>query len=224
MLTAAIGAGTALLSSIYGGLKSAAANRRANQLLAKQRFENKKWYDTKMAEDYTLRTDAQAAINRARQNLEEWNKRIRKTGVVSGATDEAVAMQKEAANKTISDVYTDLGSQASAKKDQAEAQYRAQDSALNQQQVQSHQQQAAQTAQAASQAVNAGIGLAGNAIAMQGGGVPKGATTDHVVGELPNAAVNTDLTSAGNAQLGITPEGLPVPKPIGDPTLRKMNA
>ena len=219
MLTAAIGAGTALLSSIYGGLKSAAANRRANQLLAKQRFENKKWYDTKMAEDYTLRTDAQAAINRARQNLEEWNKRIRKTGVVSGATDEAVAMQKEAANKTISDVYTDLGSQASARKDQAEAQYRAQDAALNQQQIQNNQQQAAQTAQAASQAVNAGINLVGNSLAMQ-------SATPGASGTPLSTPVNTDLTGAGNAQLGITAEGLPAAKPIGDPSLRvpKINA
>ena len=226
MVTAAIGAGLALASAIYGGIQSASANNKARKLIAQQRYDNKRWYDTKMAEDYTMRTDAQAAINKARQNLEEWNKRIRKTGVVSGATDEAVAMQKEAANKTISDVYTDLGSQASASKDQAEAQYRAQDSALNQQQVQSHQQQAAQTAQAASQAVNAGINMVGNSLAMQSGGtgVPQGATTDRNLGQLPNAAVNTDLTSAGSAQLGITSEGLPVPKPIGDPTLRKMNA
>jgi len=224
MVTAAIGAGLALASAIYGGIQSASANNKARKLIQQQRDANKRWYDTKMAEDYTMRTDAQAAINRQRELLNEQYNKARKTGVVSGATDEAIAMQKEAANKALSDTTTDIASQASAYKDNVEAKYKAEDAALNQQQVQSHQQQAAQTAQAASQAVNAGIGLAGNAIAMQGGGVPKGATTDHVVGELPNAAVNTDLTSAGNAQLGITPEGLPVPKPIGDPTLRKMNA
>lgn len=207
MVTAAVSAGLALGSAIYGGLKSAAANERARQLIAKQRYENKRWYDTKMAQDYTMRTDAQAAINRARQNLEEWNKRIRKTGVVSGATNEAVAMQKEAANKTISDVYTDLGAQGSESKDRAEAQYRAQDSALNQQQVQNNQQQAAQTAQAASQAVNAGINMVGNSLAMQ-------SATPGASGTPLSTPVNTDLTGAGNAQLGITAEGLPKPKDI----------
>lgn len=220
MVTAAVSAGLALGSAIYGGLKSAAANERARQLIAKQRYENKRWYDTKMAQDYTLRTDAQAAINRARQNLEEWNKRIRKTGVVSGATNEAVAMQKEAANKTISDVYTDLGAQGSESKDRAEAQYRAQDSALNQQQIQNYQQQAAQTAQAASQAVSAGINVAANE-AYLGGGV-KGVTTPSATGsgELPSS---TDLTALGNQQLGITGNGLPKANPIGYP-VQKINA
>lgn len=214
MVTAAVSAGLALGSAIYGGLKSAAANERARQLIAKQRYENKRWYDTKMAQDYTMRTDAQAAINRARQNLEEWNKRIRKTGVVSGATNEAVAMQKEAANKTISDVYTDLGAQGSESKDRAEAQYRAQDSALNQQQIQNYQQQAAQTAQAASQAVSAGINVVGNSLAMQtGGGRPEGATVDRNLGELSDI-VNSDFTPLGKVMAGIDRNGLQKPGEI----------
>jgi len=170
MVTAAIGAGLALASAIYGGIQSASANNKARKLIQQQRDANKRWYDTKMAEDYTMRTDAQAAINRQRELLNEQYNKARKTGVVSGATDEAIAMQKEAANKALSDTTTDIASQASAYKDNVEARYKAEDAALNQQQAQSHQQQAAQTAQAASQAVNAGINMAGNAIAMQDAG------------------------------------------------------
>ena len=139
MVTAAIGAGLSLASAIYGGIQSAAANNRARRLIQRQRDENKRWYDTKMAQDYTLRTDAQAAINRQRELLNEQYNRARKTGVVSGATNEAVAMQKEAANKALSDTTSEIASQASTYKDRAEAQYRAQDSALNQQQIQNNQ-------------------------------------------------------------------------------------
>ena len=220
MVTAAIGAGLSLASAIYGGIQSAAANKRARRLIQRQREENKRWYDTKMAQDYTLRTDAQAAINRQRELLNEQYNRARKTGVVSGATNEAVAMQKEAANKALADTTSEIASQASAYKDRVEAQYKAQDSALNQQQIQNNQQQAAQTAQAASQAVSAGINVAANE-AYLGGGV-KGVTTPSATGsgELPSS---TDLTALGNQQLGITGNGLPKANPIGYP-VQKINA
>lgn len=161
MVAAAVTAGLSLANAIYGGVKSAQANNRARRLIQQQRDENKRWYDTKMREDYTLRTDVQSAINRQRELLDEQSKRARARQAVSGGTDEAAALAKEAANKSLSDTMTDIASQASAYKDNVERQYRAEDAALNQQQAQSHQQQAAQTALAASQAVNAGIGLTG---------------------------------------------------------------
>lgn len=217
MVTAAIGAGLALASAIYGGIKSSQANNRARKLIQQQRDDNKRWYDTRMAQDYTMRTDAQAAINRQRELLNEQYNRARKTGVVSGATDEAVAMQKAAANRAVSDTMTGIAENASNYKDNVERQFRAQDAALNQQQAQSHQQQAAQTAQAASQAVNAGINMLGNSLAMQGakaanpGFTQSGLNTD---GTLKSAPVNTDLTALGNKQLGITSDGLPKPADI----------
>ena len=218
MVTAAIGAGLALGSAIYGGITSAVANNKARKLIQQQRDANKRWYDTKMAQDYTMRTDAQAAINRQRELLNEQYNKARKSGVVSGATDEAIALQKEAANKSVSDIMTDIASNASAYKDNVEARYKAEDAALNQQQVQNHQQQAAQTAQAASQAVNAGVSLLGNSLAMQ---TPDaGSSAAPHVGELSSPA-NTDLTAAGNSQIGVTPGnlgivngGLPTPRPV----------
>lgn len=225
MITAAIGAGLSLASAIYGGIKSSQANNRARRLIQQQRDDNKRWYDTRMVQDYTMRTDAQAAINRQRELLNEQYNRARKTGVVSGATDEAVAMQKAAANKAVSDTTTEIASQASAYKDNVERQFRAQDAALNQQQAQSHQQQAAQTAQAASQAVNAGINLVGNSIAMQGakaanpGFTQSGLNTD---GTLKSAPTNTDLTALGNQQLGGENGALPKAQEIGYPVQKKF--
>lgn len=218
MVTAAIGAGLALGSAIYGGITSAVANNKARKLIQQQRDANKRWYDVVKSQDYTMRTDAQAAIKRLREMYEESQKQAMKRRVVSGATPESEAMWKEAVNKSISDSITGIAENASAHKDSAEAQYRAQDAALNQQQVQNHQQQAAQTAQAASQAVNAGVNLLGNSLAMQtpdagSSAAPRG-------GELSSPA-NTDLTAAGNSQIGVTPGnlgivngGLPTPRPV----------
>lgn len=218
MVTAAIGAGLALGSAIYGGITSAVANNKARKLIQQQRDANKRWYDVVKSQDYTMRTDAQAAIKRLREMYEESQKQAMKRRVVSGATPESEAMWKEAVNKSISDSITGIAENASAHKDSAEAQYRAQDAALNQQQVQNHQQQAAQTAQAASQAVNAGVNLLGNSLAMQ---TPEaGSSAAPRVGELSSPA-NTDLTAAGNSQIGVTPGnlgivngGLPTPRPV----------
>ena len=161
---AAIGGVAALGSAIYGGIKSSKANNKARDLIQQQRRDNRDWYNLRMSQDYTQRADVQAAIKRQRELLNEQYQRARATNVVAGGTDEALALQQQAANKAVSDTMTDVAAQAANYKDNVEQQYRAQDAALNQQQVQNYQQQAAQTAQAASQGVNAGLGLMGNAI------------------------------------------------------------
>lgn len=164
ILSSILGGVGALGSAIYGAVASSKANNRARQLIQQQRDDNKRWYDTKMNQDYTLRTDVQNAINRQRELLDEQYKRARATNVVSGGSEESVALQKEAANKALADTTADIAAAGANYKDQVEQQYRAQDAALNQQQAQSYQQQAAQTAAAASQAVNAGLGLVGQGL------------------------------------------------------------
>lgn len=168
MIATIAGAAIALGSAIYSGVKSAQQNKKARKLIEKQRAENKDWYNTRMAEDYTLRSDVQAAIKKQRELLDEQYRRAKATGVVSGASEEAIALQKQAANQSLADATTDIAAQASAHKDSIEAAYRAQDAALNQQQVVGYQQSAANTAQAGSQAVNAGTSLMGNDIYMDG--------------------------------------------------------
>lgn len=148
---------TALTGAIYGGIASANYNKKARKLIQNQRDENKQWYNTKMAEDYTQRSDVQAAIKRQRELLDEQYKRAKATNVVAGGTDEALALQKQAANNSLSDTMTDVAGQASDYKEGVENAYRHQDAALNQQQAQTYQQQAAAVAQAGGQAVNAGL-------------------------------------------------------------------
>lgn len=164
ILQAGLGGATALGSAIYGVAASSNYNNKARQLIQQQRDDNKAWYDTKMSQDYTMRSDVQAAVNRQRQLLNEQYKRARNTNIVAGGTNESLALQQQAANRSLSDTMTDIASQSAAHRDSVEQQYRAQDAALNQQQAQSYQQQAAQAAQAASQAVNAGVNMVGQGL------------------------------------------------------------
>ena len=164
LASAIIGGVGAIGSAIYGAIASSEANNKARRLIQQQRNDNKRWYDVTMARDYTQRADVQAAIKRQRELLEEQYNNARKTNAVVGGTNEALAMQQAAANKSLSNTATDIAAQASNYKDSVERQYLAQDAALNQQQAQGYQQQAAATAQAASQAVNAGLGLVGQGL------------------------------------------------------------
>lgn len=164
LISSIVGGVTALGGAIWGSAKSSKLNNKARRLIQQQRDDNEAWYNVKQAEDYTQRADVQAAIKRQRELLDEQYSRSRAANTVAGGTDESLALQKEAANRSLSQTATDIASQANAAKDAAEQQYRAQDAALNQQQAQSYQQQAQQTAQAASQVVNAGLNMVGNGI------------------------------------------------------------
>lgn len=165
LISAIAGDVGALGSAIYGAIASSKANNKARRLIQKQRDDNKRWYDVKMSQDYTQRADVQAAINKQREMLNDQYKSARAASVVAGGTDEALAMQKAAANKAVSDTMSTIAANSANAKDSYEQQYRAQDAALNQQQVANYQQQAAQAAQAASQGVNAGLNLLGNSLA-----------------------------------------------------------
>jgi hypothetical protein len=159
MVGAILGAATQLGSSIYGAWQSSEANKRAEAMIQNQRDENKKWYDQKMAEDYTQRTDAQNILRKQRELLQEQYQRARATNVVAGGTDESLALQQQAANETMGETMADLAANASSYKEGIEQQYREKDAALNQQQAQIEQQKAQAIAQAAGQTGSAVSGL-----------------------------------------------------------------
>lgn len=159
--TAVLGGLTSLGSAIYGAISSSRRNKQAKDLIAAQRKENKDWYNTKMSEDYTKRSDVQSALQRQRAMLNDRYRTEKAAQAVSGGTDEAMALEKQADADAMSKTYSNIAANAANYRDQVEQQYRAQDAALNQQQAATLQAQAQATAQAASQGVNAGIGLLG---------------------------------------------------------------
>ena len=128
-------------------------------MIQNQRDENQKWYDQKMAEDYTQRSDVQNILRKQRDLLNEQYQRARATNIVAGGTDESLALQQQAANEAMGDTIADIAANASNYKDSIENQYRAQDAALNQQQIGVEQANAQTIAQAAGQMGSAVGGL-----------------------------------------------------------------
>jgi len=171
MVGAIVGAAAQIGSSIYGAVKSSQANKRAQQMIQNQRDENQKWYDMKMAEDYTQRSEVQNVLRKQRDLLKEQYNRARATNIVAGGTDESLALQQREANETMGETMANIAANASAYKDSIENQYRSQDAALNQQQIGVEQAKAQSIAQAAGQMGSAVSGL------VTGGVTDKGTTT-----------------------------------------------
>lgn len=154
-----IGAAAQVGSSIYGAIKSSQANKRAEEMIQNQRGENQRWYDQRMAEDYTQRSEVQNILRKQRELLNEQYRRARATNIVAGGTDESLALQQQAANEAMGDTMADIAANASDYKDSVENQFRAQDAALNQQQIGVEQAKAQSIAQAAGQVGSAVSGL-----------------------------------------------------------------
>ena len=165
MVGTIIGAAAQVGSSIYGAIKSSQASKRAEQLIQNQRDENRKWYEEKMAEDYTRRADVQNLLRKQKELFNDQYKNARSTNVVAGGTDESLALQKAAANEAVGETMADVAAQATDYKESVEQQYRETDAALNQQQVAVEQNKAQQIANAAGQIGSAVGGLMTGAVA-----------------------------------------------------------
>ena len=125
LVSSIIGGIGALGSAIYGAISSSKNANKARQLIQNQRDENQRWYNTKMNEDYTLRTDVQNAINKQRELLDEQIKRANARSVVGGASEEQAALAKEAANKSVAQATADIAAEGANYKDRVEQPYRA---------------------------------------------------------------------------------------------------
>lgn len=157
ILTTAASLGSSLFGSLMSGLQS----KKAERLLQEQKRKNQEWYNIKMAQDYTQRADVQAAVNKQRELLNEQYNKARAVNTVVGGTDESLALQKQSANKSLSDTMSEVAARGAEAKDRAEEVYLQRDAELANAEMQGYQQRAAEVAQSAGQTVNAGINLVG---------------------------------------------------------------
>ena len=119
IVSGAVGLGGAL----FGGRKAAKKRREMNRLLNQQEAENTAWYNANALSDYTQRADAQNLMKQLRDNLGRQNKRAENMAVVTGATPEQQAVQKEQSNKVISDTFSNLVAMGQQWKDQITNRY-----------------------------------------------------------------------------------------------------
>lgn len=160
MIGAAIGAVAGIAGSLIGGAKASKAAKRARRMLDKKEKENQAWYDRRYNEDYTQSAEAQAALSNARKYAQDAMSRAEGTQAVMGGTDEAMQSARTSANNMIADATTTIASQATARKDAIEQQYRQTKDAITDAKIGIQNQQAANSSQAGSQVLNAGLDMA----------------------------------------------------------------
>lgn len=157
-----VGAGMGLASGIYGGIKSAKAAKKQEQLISKQEAENDAWYNRNYYQNYLDSSESRAAIKRVEDTMKKRNQEAQATAAVIGATPEAVLAQQENDQKLMSDTVGNLAARADARKEQIDA--------VNQQNQQSianarmGQQQANESG--GSQLMGNGLGLIGSALSL----------------------------------------------------------
>lgn len=156
MIGAAIGAGLKVAGSIIGGAAQARAARKQRAIIDKQKKDNEAWYNRNYYEDSTQRSDAQRAMQMARDAMKSRYNQAQASGVVTGATDESIAAQKAATNQVVSSAASSIAATGDARKDSIDQQYLNTKANLAQQEAETWKQQGAAIAQAAQGVGNAG--------------------------------------------------------------------
>lgn len=164
MIGALIGGGLKVLGSVAGAIGSARAQNKADKMIAGQKAKNQAWYDRNYNQNFLERSDAQQVLENTRKFYDERMQRSAATNTVMGGTDEALAMDKAAANQAVSDTMAGINADASAHKDAIEQNYLNVDSALSQQQIAGQQQRAQNISQAASNTSKLGANIVGSVL------------------------------------------------------------
>lgn len=123
MIPVIIGAAVGLGSAIFGGIKAGNQRRKMERYLNKQVADNQAWYNANYLSDYTQRADTQNLMKQLRENMKRQNKAAAGSAVVTGATVEQQAAQKENSNKVISDTFSNIGAMGQRWKDNISSQY-----------------------------------------------------------------------------------------------------
>lgn len=160
MIGAIAGAAVGIGSSIFGGIKSARAARKAKRRIEQSKRDNEAWYNRRYNEDATQRADAQRILRKTQDAIRERNRQAAATQAVTGGSEESVAATREANANALADTASAINANADARKDQIEQQYRARANELDDKLVSVDMQRSQNIANAASQAVKSAASIA----------------------------------------------------------------
>lgn len=161
LLGGIIGGIGSAVSGIVSGNATRKAAKRNERILNKAQERSQNWYDKEYNADFLQRSDAQSAVNQARKILDERYRNAQGAAAVAGATDESVALQKQAANQTLADITGSIAERADQYKEQVRANYENQQNAIDQARMGVNNQKAQATAQAAGGLAQAAQSLGG---------------------------------------------------------------
>lgn len=123
MITAAVLGGVGLASSVYGAYKAGQERKKMNEKIGGLERDNQAFYNANAFGDYTQRSDAQNAIGMMRKQLDRQTKRANDTAVITGATPEAVALQKQGANEALAGATSNIAAVGQQYKDRVTDRY-----------------------------------------------------------------------------------------------------
>lgn len=104
----AITAGVGLASSIYGGIKSAKANKEAERQLDAYEAKQDAFYDKRLNQDFMESNAAKGLVEQMRKRYQDQAKTIESKGEATGATAEATIAAKSKANEQYNDSMNNL--------------------------------------------------------------------------------------------------------------------
>ncbi len=171
---AGAGLASSLASTIFGGAAAARQQREAERRLAEEKARNEAWYNRRYNENYADTEAGQNMIRMAKAAAREQWRREAGAAAVAGGTDAAVAQAKEAGNRMVGNAVAQMAATDTARKDNVDAAYRAENSRLTQQQIALDQQKAQNIAGVAggvSDALMSGAQLVAGTGSPGGGGV-----------------------------------------------------
>ncbi len=150
MWGAIIGAATQVGSMTASSILQKKQARQRERDLDKQREESRRWFDLQYNQDPLQRADSQRLLNKTMEAIRDRNREAEATKAVVGGTDESVAATKAANAKALSDTMGSIAAANEQRKENAVNTYRNEQSAFDQQQLQSSLQKSNNIAEATS--------------------------------------------------------------------------
>lgn len=160
MIGAIVGAGLSAAGSIFGAIQNRNAMRDYRAKIDAQRDENAAWYERRYNEDPLARASAVRMMTEVGDRIKRANRSAAGTRAVMGGTEESVAAQNQANAEALASTASQIAANSDARRDNVEAQYRARDYQLAQQQAGLDYQQAQNIAAATQGVANAAGSIA----------------------------------------------------------------
>lgn len=112
MIPALIGAGVAIGSAIYSGVKSAKARKEQRKLADQYNAENNAWFNKNYYTDYLRQADVQSTLGALRDRMFRDNRNIAGQAAMNGGTHEAVLAARQAGSRNYADALSSIAGQA----------------------------------------------------------------------------------------------------------------
>lgn len=142
MIPLLIAAGAA--AGLAGGIGSAINAGKSRGQLDALGKEYDTMYNKDYYQDYTQRSDVQAALGRMRDQMKRNSEANRNTAAITGATPEAAIAVQEADRRQLGDTTANIAGQAASYKDQVRNRYMQQRQWMTQQRMADYNNQAQQ--------------------------------------------------------------------------------